>query len=84
MSAKKEAVKATKKKLSFKESKELAELPEIIDNLENQIAELQEQVNQNDFFSKDEQYTKNILNQLAENESKLDLVYTRWQELDEL
>jgi len=82
--AKKEAVKATKKKLSFKESKELAELPEIIDNLENQIAELQEQVNQNDFFSKDEQYTKNILNQLAENESKLDLVYTRWQELDEL
>ena len=81
---KKEAVKATKKKLSFKESKELAELPEIIDNLENQIAELQEQVNQNDFFSKDEQYTKNILNQLGENESKLDLVYTRWQELDEL
>ena len=82
--AKKESVKATKKKLSFKETKELAELPEIIDNLENQIAELQEQVNQNDFFSKDEQYTKNILNQLAENESKLDLVYTRWQELDEL
>jgi len=82
--AKKESVKATKKKLSFKETKELAELPEIIDNLENQIAELQEQVNQNDFFSKDEQYTKNILNQLGENESKLDLVYTRWQELDEL
>jgi ATP-binding cassette subfamily F protein uup len=82
--AKKEVVKATKKKLSFKESKELAELPEIIDNLENQIAELQEQVNQSDFFSKDEQYTKKILNQLGENESKLDLVYTRWQELDEL
>ena len=82
--AKKEAVKATKKKLSFKESKELAELPDVIDKLENQIAALQEQVNQNDFFSKDEQYTKNILNQLGENESKLDLVYTRWQELDEL
>jgi len=82
--AKKEVVKAAKKKLSFKETKELAELPEIIDSLENKIAELQEQVNQNDFFSKDEQYTKNILNQLSENESKLDLVYTRWQELDEL
>ncbi len=82
--AKKEVVKVAKKKLSFKETKELAELPEIIDSLENKIAELQEQVNQNDFFSKDEQYTKNILNQLSENESKLDLVYTRWQELDEL
>lgn len=81
---KKEIVKAGKKKLSFKETKELAELPEIIDNLENEIAELQEKVNQSDFFTKDEQYTKNILNQLSENESKLDLVYTRWQELDEL
>jgi ATP-binding cassette subfamily F protein uup len=80
----KEVVKAGKKKLSFKETKELAELPEIIDNLENEIADLQEKVNQSDFFSKDEQYTKKILNQLGENESKLDLVYTRWQELDEL
>jgi ATP-binding cassette subfamily F protein uup len=81
---KKEVPKANSKKLSFKESKELAELPEIIDNLESEIADLQEQVNQNDFFSKDEQYTKNILNQLAENESKLEVVYTRWQELDEV
>lgn len=83
-STKTEVVKVAKKKISFKDTKELAELPEIIDSLENKIAELQEQVNQNDFFSQDEQYTKNILNQLDENESKLDLVYTRWQELDEL
>jgi ATP-binding cassette subfamily F protein uup len=81
---KKEMPKTSSKKLSFKESKELAELPEVIDNLESKIADLQEQVNQSDFFSKDEEYTKNILNQLTENESKLDLVYTRWQELDEL
>ncbi|MBL4822627.1 MAG: ATP-binding cassette domain-containing protein [Colwellia sp.] len=82
--AKKAVTKVAQKKLSFKETKELAELPEIIDNLENTIADLQEQVNQSDFFSKDEQYTQNILNQLSENESKLDLVYSRWQELDEL
>jgi ATP-binding cassette subfamily F protein uup len=81
---KKETPQASKKKLSFKEAKELAELPELIDDLENKIADLQEQVNQSDFFSKDEKFTKNILNQLGENESKLDLVYTRWQELDEL
>jgi len=82
-SSKAEVVKVTKKKLSFKESKELAELPEIIDSLENKIAVLQEQVNQSEFFNKDDQYTKNILNQLSENESKLELVYTRWQALDE-
>jgi len=82
--AKQAVAKVAQKKLSFKETKELAELPEIIDNLENTIADLQEQVNQSDFFSKDEQYTQNILNLLSENESKLDLVYTRWQALDEL
>jgi len=74
---------STKKKLSFKESRELTELPEIIDSLENDIAQLQEQVNQADFFSQDAEHTKNILNQLAINESKLDLAYTRWQALDE-
>lgn len=85
--AKKEAIQTiqtAKNKLSFKENKELEELPKIIDHLETEIANLQEQVNQNDFFSLDEQHTKKILNQLSENESKLDIAYTRWQELDEL
>jgi ATP-binding cassette subfamily F protein uup len=80
----KEAVKSVKKKLSYKEMKELEELPKTIDSLETEIANLQEQVNQSDFFNKDEQYTKEILNQLSENESKLDVAYTKWQELDEL
>lgn len=84
--SKKEAnkeTKITKKKLSFKENKELEELPMIIDQLETEIAELQDQVNQGDFFSQDEKHTKKILNLLSENESKLDIAYTRWQELDE-
>ena len=67
-----------KRKLSFKENKELDELPVIIANLEDEIAQLQEQVNQSDFFSQDEKHTKKILNQLSEDESKLDIVYTRW------
>jgi len=81
--ATKESINVVKKKLSFKENRELEELPEIIDNLENKISDLQEQVNQSDFFNKSEQETKKILNQLSENESKLDLAYSRWQELDD-
>tara|TARA_R110001583_G_scaffold42804_9_gene136042 strand:+ start:329 stop:2245 length:1917 start_codon:yes stop_codon:yes gene_type:complete len=80
----KATAKIAKKKLSFKETKELETLPKIIDNLETEIAELQEQVNQHDFFNQDEQHTKKILNQLSENESKLDVAYSRWQQLDEL
>ncbi|MDO6506629.1 ATP-binding cassette domain-containing protein [Colwellia sp. 4_MG-2023] len=80
----KETPPAVKKKLSFKETKELEELPKIIDELENEITDLQEQVNQSDFFSQDEKHTKKILNQLSEKESKLDTAYSRWQALDEL
>jgi len=73
----------TAKKLSFKEKKELDELPEVIDELESLIELLQQQVNSSDFFNKSENITKEILNQLADNESKLEHAYARWQELDE-
>jgi len=75
--------KNSKKKLSYKETIELEELPLKIDKLESLIESLQEKVNQSDFFSNEEQFTKNILNQLEESESKLETTYARWQELDE-
>ncbi len=77
--------KVEKKKLSFKETKELEALPLKIEELENLIETLQEEVNESDFFtSNDETYTKKILNQLEETESKLEVTYARWQQLDEL
>jgi ATP-binding cassette subfamily F protein uup len=73
-----------KKKLSFKEARELEALPEQIDEFETLITSLQEQVNSADFFNQDSEITKNILNQLEETESKLEVAFARWQELDEL
>jgi ATP-binding cassette subfamily F protein uup len=72
-----------KKKMSYKESRELEALPDVIDELENTIDSLQAQVNEPDFFNQDSDKTKKILNQLAESESKLEAAFTRWQELDE-
>jgi len=72
-----------KKKLSYKEQRELESLPQVIDELENLIADYQEQVNSADFFNQSAEQTNTILNQLAESESKLELVYARWQELDD-
>ncbi len=83
-SEKKVEIKPSKKKLSYKESRELEALPEQIDNLESLIAELQQQVNQADFFSQEAEITSAKLNQLQELESKLEAAYARWQELDEL
>ncbi|MGJ8694510.1 MAG: ATP-binding cassette ATPase Uup [Thalassotalea sp.] len=75
---------APKKKLSYKEQQELESLPAQIDKLENQLAELQEKVNQSDFFSQESAFTQKILNQLEKAESELDNAFTRWQQLDEL
>ncbi|GLX83657.1 ATP-binding cassette ATPase Uup [Thalassotalea eurytherma] len=73
-----------KKKLSYKDARELEALPERIDNLEQQISALQAQVNDGDFFSQDAEVTQKILNQLQELESELEVAFERWQELDEL
>ena len=71
-----------KKKLSYKEQRELEALPKVIDELENLIADLQEQVNSAEFFNQSSEQTNTILNQLAISESKLEVAYARWQELD--
>ena len=76
--------KVVKKKLSFKENRELESLPEKIDELETLITELQAQVNSPNFFNQESEATKNILNQLEKTESKLEVTFARWQELDEL
>ncbi|MFQ3208933.1 MAG: ATP-binding cassette subfamily F protein uup [Colwellia sp.] len=77
------APEAKKKKLSFKEARELEMLPGKIDEVESLIDLLQAQVNDADFFSQDEKITQKILNQLVESESNLEVVYARWQELDD-
>jgi len=80
----KEKPKTTaKKKLSYKEARELESLPNEIDNLESLISELQQQVNQPEFFTQESDKTTKILNQLKEYESKLEAAFDRWQELDE-
>jgi len=76
--------KVVKKKLSYKETRELESLPQEIDKLEVLIESLQTQVNDANFFTKDAEFTKKILNQLQESESKLEVAFSRWEELDEL
>ncbi|WP_286232481.1 ATP-binding cassette ATPase Uup [Thalassotalea sediminis] len=76
--------KPVKKKLSYKDSRELEALPDLIDSLEQEIAALQELVNDAGFFTQDPNETQKTLNQLEEKESKLEVAYARWQELDEI
>ncbi len=71
-------------KLSYKDKRELDQLPGLVEELEEAIDTLQQEVNSSDFFKQDNEFTSAKLNQLAELESKLEAAFTRWEELEEL
>ena len=70
------------KKLSYKLQRELDSLPEKIETLEKQIADLQKQTLAPDFYQKDFSYTQPILDQLGDLQADLDKSMERWMELD--
>jgi len=78
------SVVKSQKKLSYKESRELERLPEVIDELETRINNLQEQMSEADFFTQDVTVTQPIIDELAECETSLETAYARWDELEAL
>ena len=84
--AKQEKPKAeTKKvKLSYKEQRELEELPAKMEALEADIEALQTEVNSADFFSKEIAYTQEKLQALAEKEAELEQAFERWEMLENI
>jgi len=75
-------VAAPKKKLSFKEQKELEQLPLDIDELEATQAELTEQISSADFYKQAQDATQKVLDQVTEIEANLEQAYKRWDELE--
>lgn len=70
------------KKLSYKDQRELDQLPELINTLEATQEKLQLQINDPDFFAKSVDETTPILSELAEVENQLEAAYERWDELE--
>nr|WP_251372373.1 ATP-binding cassette domain-containing protein [Rheinheimera oceanensis] len=70
------------KKLSYKEQRELEQLPALLEQLESELEALQHKVNDADFFKQTTEHTQTTLNQLQQIESKLAQAYARWEELD--
>ena len=72
----------SKTKLSYKDQKELQQLPDEIAKTEDEIEAAQEKVNHPDFFNKETSFTQPILDVLAKNETELAGLYERWEQLD--
>ena len=72
------------KKLSYKFQRELDGLPAKLETLETAHGELQEEVSQPDFYSKDHDFVKSKLDKLAEMETEIQTLYDRWDELESM
>jgi ATP-binding cassette subfamily F protein uup len=73
---------APKRKLSYKETRELEQLPLRIETLENKLAELTAQMNEPSFFQRDAAAINAHNALLAQTQLELDGAYARWSELD--
>jgi ATP-binding cassette subfamily F protein uup len=77
------AAAAAKRKLSYKDARELELLPQRIEVLEARIAELGIAMQQPAFYQQDSARILASNAELAALQSELDAAYARWQELDE-
>jgi ATP-binding cassette subfamily F protein uup len=73
---------AAKRKLSFKEQRELDGLPALIETLEADIARATDAMNEPDYYRQDQATIQAAGLALAGLQEKLDQAYRRWNDLD--
>jgi len=73
-----------KKKLSYKDQRELDQLPELIEQLDARQVALNVQINAPDFYKQEQEKINLVLTELKELESELEQAYQRWDELEVL
>lgn len=68
-------------KLSYKDQRELDQLPEEIESLEKTVADLELQMSGADFYAQSHESVQQVLNQTADTQKKLDERMERWADL---
>ncbi|MDP1932886.1 MAG: ATP-binding cassette domain-containing protein [Gammaproteobacteria bacterium] len=68
-------------KLSYKQQQELEKIPKDIEKLEEQMAAFESVIAADGFYSQDQKIIEAKLAELAALQSKLDVLYARWEEL---
>ena len=71
-----------KRKLSYKDARELEQLPARIEKLETQIGELTAAMQSPDFYKQDAAAITASNAHLADLQAQLDTAYSRWQALE--
>ena len=68
-------------KLSYRQKKELADLPDLIERLESEIAGLHEKMADPAFYRQDGDAIAEVSGRLAEMEEELAEAFARWEKL---
>ncbi|MGN1393700.1 MAG: ATP-binding cassette domain-containing protein [Succinivibrionaceae bacterium] len=71
-----------KRKLSFKEKKELEAIPQQIENLEQEISEMDNFFASSEYGSVTAEYRKELQQKYEQSTEKLNFLYSRWDELE--
>jgi ATP-binding cassette subfamily F protein uup len=73
-----------KGKISYKEERELQNLPKSIEKLEKKKNSLEVLISAPDFYNNENLMVQKILKDLSDLQAKLDINYQRWEELENL
>ena len=73
---------AAKRKLSFKDQRELEALPARIESLESQVAALTAEMNTPAFYQRGSGEVQTANKKLADVQAELEVAYSRWSELE--
>ncbi|MBD7920461.1 ATP-binding cassette domain-containing protein [Xanthomonas bonasiae] len=76
------AAPAAKRKLSYKDARELEQLPARIETLEQQVAALTAAMTESSFYQRDAAAVTAHTQALTQAQAELDAAYARWSELD--
>jgi ATP-binding cassette subfamily F protein uup len=76
--------KSRPKKLSYKDQRELEQLPQRIEVLENRIGELQQALADPDLYKMPGERMTQLTTELAQSEAELAVAYRRWEALEEM
>jgi ATP-binding cassette subfamily F protein uup len=80
----KKKVELKPRKLSYKEERELKELPQHIEKLEQEQQEIFQQMGDPDFYKKEKEAIASIKERMDAVEAQLEEMYIRWEELEEV
>ncbi len=72
------------RKLSYKLQRELEALPALIEAAEDEIRQLETTISQPDFYAREADQIRAVMEQLAAAQEKLDSSYRRWEELEQI